>query len=561
MYDNASIFSINIKFFLKNILTNAKKCANLFIQIIQINVLFEYKFRRRIMIKHIKTIAFTVALLMIFGVFSACGKQNGGDIDSGNVSAGDLAIDDNFACTITVDGGGQWANFNTTSSMEETDSNPYPYNTLETLAKEYMALHKNVKIELLTSSYNGARDQILPMLSTKTAPDILFQVPTTLAEDCNKKYYAALDEYLKLPNPYSAEGEKGSEKWIDVYPEGEYKPTVDGHYYFAAMDRSAIGIIYNKTFFTQHNIAIPTTYSEFLQTIETIHTTDAGKTPYMANGGNMWLDITIEAAVFYGIKDELDVITKDGKIDAHEIVAAYENGKIDPNGDRYKEYMRLIQEKTKYSPNPQTAVLKNEFMLGNVVMGEADGNTISYLMNNVDDFEVGVFPYPIIDKASSSYVVEGTGTRRGSSGLTSAWFITNHAFSSSSAEENRKKVNACADFLMFLTAKKNNDRMINDKKVSIPLSGNGYGKNDCLKSLVEVYNEDMTDENMYDWAFFNPSGTLTKAYYDVFYIAYHNFVYGNTSKADKGNTTAFAQSMINGLDQASLKLKKLNKWS
>jgi len=91
----------------------------------------------------------------------------------------------------------------------------------------------------------------------------------------------------------------------------------------------------------------------------------------MANGGNMWLDITIEAAVFYGMKDELDVITKDGKIDAHEIVAAYENGKIDPNGDRYKEYMRLIQKKTKYSPNPQTAVLKNEFMLENVGYGRS----------------------------------------------------------------------------------------------------------------------------------------------------------------------------------------------
>ena len=243
----------------------------------------------------LRIIVFVVLVCMLSGTFFACKKDNPG------IGGGELSLDENFACTITVDGGGQWANFNTTSSMEETDSNPYPYNTLETLANEYMALHKNVKIELLTSSYNGARDQILPMLSTKSAPDILFQVPTTLAEDCNKKYYAALDEYLQLPNPYSEKGEKGSEKWGDIYDSSEYKPTVDGHYYYVALDRSALGIVYNKTFFKANNIEVPETYSEFLQVIEDIHSADASKTPYMANGGNMWMDMTIESAVFYAL--------------------------------------------------------------------------------------------------------------------------------------------------------------------------------------------------------------------------------------------------------------------
>ena len=122
---------------------------------------------------------------------TGCGKNTGGTI-----AKGDLALDENFACTITVDGGGQWANYNTTSSMEESETNPYPYNTLQTLANEYMALHKNVKIELAATSYNGSRDAILPMLTTASAPDILFQVPTCLVEDCNRGYYAALDEYL-----------------------------------------------------------------------------------------------------------------------------------------------------------------------------------------------------------------------------------------------------------------------------------------------------------------------------------------------------------------------------
>jgi hypothetical protein len=255
------------------------------------------------------------------------------------------------------------------------------------------------------------------------------------------------------------------------------------------------------------------------------------------------------------------VVTKDGHIDAEEIIKGYKDGVIDPEGEYYQEYMRLIALKTKYSNNPQNTVFKNEFMLGGLAMGEADGNTIAYLMNNVTDFEVGVFPYPIIDSGVSDYIVDGTATRRGSSGFSTAWFVTNHAFNSKNADDNLKKVNACVDFLMFLTAKSNNDRMVNDKKVAVPLSGAGYGKNDCFKTLIEQYDEDLKNENYYGWAFFNPSGSLTKAYYDQFYLAYHDYLYGNTVASSRGKMNVFAQAITNGLDAADVKLSRLNGWS
>ena len=504
--------------------------------------------------KKIKTILCSVLALATIATVSACNKGGGGTIGEG-----DLALDEDYEVTITVDGGGQWANFNTTSSMEESDSNPYPYNTLETLLNEYMDLHPNVHVELAKSSYNGSRDAILPMLSTQSAPDILFQVPTCLAEDCNKNYYAPLDEYLQLPNRYSKEGEKGYEKWIDIFG-GELSPAVNGHYYAVTMDRGAMGIIYNKTFFEEHDIAIPTTYTEFIETIEAIHAADASVTPYNANGGNTWLDITLEGQMFIGLMDQIDVINPDGKADAQEILRAYDKGIFSPNDERYQAFMDLIYQKTKYAKNPQNVVLKNEFLEGSIIMGEADGNTIAYLMSNADDFEVGVFPFPILDTEASSYAVEGKGIRRGSCGLTSCWFITNHAFSSSDSEANLKKVNACVDLLMFLTAAENNDRMINDKQVSVPLSGNGYGKNNCLQSLMEVYAEDCENENMYTWSTFNPSGSLDKSYYDTFYTSYHNYMYGNSSESAKGDKSTFATALVNGLDKTLRKMITLNKW-
>lgn len=489
------------------------------------------------------------------GSMTGCGKNTGGTI-----AKGDLALDENFACTITVDGGGQWANYNTTSSMEESETNPYPYNTLQTLANEYMALHKNVKIELATTSYNGSRDAILPMLTTASAPDILFQVPTCLVEDCNRGYYAALDEYLEQPNPYSAKGEKGNEKWGDIYDDAELHRAVNGHYYAAAMDRGAMGMVYNKTFFTQNNLTVPTTYTEFLQLIEDIHTIAPDKTPYSANGGNSWLDICLESAVYENVVDEWDVLQKDGIIDGQESVRAYVKGLYDPFGERAQEVARLAAAKTKYMPNPQTVQMRNEFMLGNIIMGEADGSTVSYLSGNVSSFEVGVFPFPDLDTQASSFAKAGAGTRRGSCGLSTAWFITNHAFSSSDADANLKKVNACADFLMFLTAPKNNDRMVNDKKVAVPLSGNGYGKNDCFKPLMEVYAQDCKDANRRAWGAFAPSACLGKTYYDTAYIAYHNYLFGNTDSKAKGNFNTYATVLDNGLDKASDRLVRSNKW-
>ena len=493
-----------------------------------------------------------VAVCACFAV--ACGGGGGG------IGGGDLSIDEDFECTITVDGGGQWANFNTTTSMVESESNPYPYNTLEKLAAEYTALHPKVKIKINTKSLNGSRDAILPMLDVKTAPDILFQVPTCLAEDCSQNYYAELDEYLELPNPYSAKGEPGSVKWKDVYGTENYHPAVDGHYYYAAMDRSAIGIIYNKTFFTRNNIQVPDTYGEFLEVIERIHAAAPSLVPYSANGGNRWLDITLESAVYSGLMDRIDVVTRDGAADAYEIIKAFNDGVYVPDDGYAQEFMRLAALKTKYSPNPQSTTLKNDFMLGKIIMGEADGMTISYLMNNVSDFEVGVFPYPELDKATSSYATEGGGTRRGSAGLSTAWFVTNSAFKSSDETANRKKVNACVDFLMFLTAYGNNDRLINDKNVSVPLSGNSYGKNDCFKSLMDIYAQDVKNPLKTKWASFSPGGSLTKSFYDTSYLAYHDYLYGNSSQANKGNFTAYATAISNGLDQAQSRLSRLNGW-
>lgn len=482
---------------------------------------------------------------------TACAKGVGG-----GVADGDLAIDDDFVCTITVDGGGQWADYNTTSSMTESASNPYPYDTLKTLADEYTALHPNVTVKINSQSSGGSRDSILPMLSTATAPDILFQVPTTLAEDCRKNYFAPLDEYLKLPNPYSAKGEAGSQKWADVY-RGELQATVDGHYYYAALERSVIGITYNKTFFDANNLSAPETYAEFVSLIDTIHGINSSVYPYSPNGGELWLDLALECALFSDTLKDIDVITPDGFADAQEILRAYELGIWSPESELYGKYLDLITLKTDYTGDPTRYTGTTEFLNGNVIMVETAGSDMNFLQKYCN-FEVGVFTFPLLTSDTAGVPTGIKNVNRGSSGLSTAWFITNHAFSSQNDEDNRKKINACADFLMYLTAYKNNDRLVGDKGVAVPLSGNT--ENETFAALMAQYEEDRAKDDFVIWASFNPSSTLTKSYYDSYVIAYDNYLYGSNSAAAKHDKETMSSAVMNAMDSAMYTLVRSNSW-
>ena len=66
-------------------------------------------------------------ILAAAGILSlaSCGDKFGGGGEHGSYS-GEIK-------TIILDGGGDISNFNTTASMVQSEANPYPYNTLETL--------------------------------------------------------------------------------------------------------------------------------------------------------------------------------------------------------------------------------------------------------------------------------------------------------------------------------------------------------------------------------------------------------------------------------------------
>lgn len=95
-----------------------------------------------------------------------------------------------------------------------------------------------------------------------------------------------------------------------------------------------------------------------------------------------------------------------------------------------------------------------KFAKGNLAVTDAVGNTMNTLASNAR-FNVEITGYPVLDNAVSEY--GGYTVVRGSAGLSSAYWVTNSAIAKGQAA-----VDACVDFLMYLTASENNARLVND---------------------------------------------------------------------------------------------------
>ena len=422
--------------------------------------------------------------------------------------------------TIVIDGGGDIGHFNSTPIMTKSETNPFPYNTLEVLAREWEEKNPEYKIQINHSSSNGDRAILIPQLNNKTAPDITYQNGTVVNMDIGKDYYVVLNDYLEKPNPYV----KGNKAWKDLYIPEELAQNMatDGNYYTITLEKVPVGIMYNKDIFREAGITeVPKTYQEFLNVLKKIKTTttkEAYTTTYT------WYDIVLETTMFSNLLEEGDVLVKNGKIDTEEFVRAFDKGLWNPtlnalgpnatlDGNIYYEYIKIAKMKTEYYPeNWQSYDAHTNFVNGNIAMVEVTGREIRKLSINKNiDFEWSVMPYPDLTTATTPNA--HAPSVRGVAGLATPWFITNSAVEKGTVE-------GAVDFLMFLTAPENNNRLIGDLKGGIPLNPDENTEiAPYLQELLDVYNADKlqveSGERVY-WGAVNSWAMLGYAYNTTF---------------------------------------------
>ncbi len=477
-----------------------------------------------------KALTLTALLLSLF-IITAC---NGGG------GVGEVK-------TIVIDGGGDIGNFNTTPLMTPSEANPFPYNTLEVLAREWEKLNPKYKIEINKTSSNGDRAILVPQLNNKTAPDITYQNGTVVNMDLGKDYYVVLNEYLNKPNKYVS----GNQAWKDLYIPEELAQNMasDGNYYTITLEKVPVGIMYNKAILAEAGITeIPDTYAEFLQALSDIKsktTKEAYTTTYT------WYDIVLEATMFSDILPLADVLTVNGKVDTEEFVRAYEQGIWNPTlnaigsnaslvDNRYYEYIKVTKMKTEFYPeNWQSYDAHTNFVNGNLAMVEVTGREIRKLSINKNiNFEWGVMPYPDLTTATTPYAYSPS--IRGVAGLATPWFITNAAVEKGTVE-------GAVDFLMFLTAPQNNNRLIGDLKGGIPLNPNAETAiAPYLQDLLDIYTQDKADVttgNRVYWGSVNSWAMLGYAYNTAFIKSLQDI--DNGVKTEEEVAKSLAQTIKN----------------
>jgi len=126
------------------------------------------------------------------------------------------------------------------------DTRPEMSAAVEAVAQDYMDLRPGVSIELLPSREAAYNEWLGAMMAAGTAPDIAWYQWQDRNNE-TRDWWAPLNEYLLAPNPYIAEGELGSERWIDTMPDNVTNNMLagDGNWYEIALDWIEIGLIYN----------------------------------------------------------------------------------------------------------------------------------------------------------------------------------------------------------------------------------------------------------------------------------------------------------------------------
>lgn len=489
---------------------------------------------------------------------------------------------------LVIDGGGQNAAYNTTSSLiYDKYTNPYPYNTLERLVEEWNKQHAaeyGYYFDVATSSINNDRETMVPMLNNGTAPEIVYYLPTTIAEDQNKGWFYDLAEVMETPNVYSKEGEAGSVRWRDLYSDDLYETgfSPNGQMFTVLMEQNPIGILYNKDVFKAAGITEePETYKEFMEAQDKINAyaktvgrgDNTDDTTYLCPYFYVypWYDSYLETTLMGDLMDDLDVINENGVLNAEEFVRGFmtkdENGErlYSPDSERMVELYRLIKQTGKYYPaNFSSYYATEQFVAGNLVMLEVTGGDIRELIDTVDGaFEVGVFSYPVLEQQPENeepnpyYTTYNEGeylVQRGLSGYSTGWAITNAAMNKDTANGNTKCVDACIDILMYLSCYENNDKLVNDLGFAIPLSGNTTYE--YFTSLAQTFQTDRENEKSLAWAAGTAGGAMNKDYYDACYL----FRQAVMTMDDTAIKDGLSSRLYTAFTTAANTLYQQNKW-
>ena len=238
---------------------------------------------------------------------------------------------------------------------------------LNTYVAEFNKLYPNITIEHSSmGDYDGVRDQIKTALTAGNQPNIAYCYPDHVALYNLTKKVVPLDNFIESTIEVT---DALGNKTVLGFTAEQLADFVDGYYaegtvfdkagtmYTLPMSKSTEVLYYNKTFFEENGIKVPTTWDEMEQVCAQIKTLDPDCIPLGYDSeANWFITMTEQYGSGYTSLDEDNHFQFDndtnnafvkrfhdwyqkGYITTEEIYGSYTSGLFTATGDNQKCYM------------------------------------------------------------------------------------------------------------------------------------------------------------------------------------------------------------------------------
>lgn len=341
------------------------------------------------------------------------------------------------------------------------------------LAEEWHAIRQGptIRYQPLVSTGSGTSEGewLKTQLIGGVAPEIVHMNAEAAWPDVGKDWYVVLDPFLERPNPYA----EGNERWLDLFRNQDLvnaKRAPDGNLYCIPLDIVETGIFYNKDLFAKAGIAeFPKTWAE----METVFEKFKGMNLVpMTSGGNLgsdWGQDIVFEMLYHDILPHMDLAASRPDTEGYlghyleprEAGFLFTKGFFSTRDPRWREMNRILLEWRGYWAKE----LKNSdpirLFLTERLAAFWDGSWFIRRMatDPYIDFEWGVAYIPAITRETSPYGPGTPATVVG--GAAVQLHVTNSAVLNENLED-------CIDYLMFITAPQNMERLTKEALVYIP---------------------------------------------------------------------------------------------
>ena len=273
--------------------------------------------------------------------------------------------------------------------------------------EEFNKIYPNITIEHGSyGDYNGVRDQIKTEISVGSQPHLAYCYPDHVALYNVAGVVQTLDVLIEDPTVGFTQAE------LDDFIQGYYnegKSFGDGKMYTLPLSKSTEVLYYNKTFFENNDLKVPTTWDEMEEVCKKIKEIDPTSIPLGYDSESNWFITMCEqyGSPYTSATGENFLFNNQTNIDFVTRFRTWYQNKWVTTEELYGGYTSALFTGESSSTNTDTSVPTGTRCY--MCIGSTGGATYQQptQTNGVYEFEVGITSIPQVDPANPKVISQG----------------------------------------------------------------------------------------------------------------------------------------------------------